>query len=91
MTSIKNLLPIGSVVKLDGVDKKLTVMGIRPANRDGEQYDYLGVAFPEGFTGVENMFLFNHEFVESVEYIGSMDGEFYEFRDKLATALEQGE
>lgn len=91
MTSIKKLLPIGSVVKLSGVDKKLVVMGIRPANQDGEQYDYLGVAFPEGFTGVENMFLFNHEFVEHVEYIGSMDDAFYEFRNKLAAALDQAE
>lgn len=91
MTSIKDLLPIGSVVKLGDVDKKLAVMGIRPANKDGEQYDYLGVAFPEGFTGVENMFLFNHKFIERVEYIGSVDEEFYEFRNKLAAVLERAE
>ena len=70
MTSTKNLLPIGTIVLLKGGKKRLMIFGIRQclttANSNKEEYDYIGVPYPEGNVGTECQFVFNHENIETV-------------------------
>ena len=46
---MKELLPIGSVVTLQGTAKKVMIIGILQMQQEsGKLYDYLGVPYPEG-------------------------------------------
>lgn len=87
MAKIKNLLPVGSVVLNRGADKKLMIIGILIENA-GVRYDYIAVTYPEGFVDATNLYAFNHEDIESVEYIGYMDSEFQLFRGTVAEYLD---
>lgn len=88
MALIKNLLPIGSVVKVKELDKKLAIMGIL-VNNAGVKYDYIAVPFPEGYIDAEHMYVFNHQEIETVEYLGYINSEFQIFRGTLAENLEK--
>ena len=82
------LLPIGSIVLLSGGDKRLMIIGVVQINpEDGEEYDYLACLYPEGFVGLEHIYLFNHEDIDSVAAEGFTDDEHYEFRDKLLEVI----
>jgi hypothetical protein len=86
---MKDLLPIGSIVLLNGGDKRLMIIGVVQINPDDNiEYDYLSCLYPEGFAGPEYMFLFNHEDIEQVIFEGFTDDEYIVFREKLATALK---
>jgi hypothetical protein len=88
MTKIKNLLPLGSVVQLKDTDKKLMITGIL-MNNNGAQYDYISVMYPEGYIDAARMFVFNHEDISKVEFLGYMNSEFQMFRGSLAKELEK--
>ena len=82
---MKNLLPIGSVVLLEGGEKRLMIIGMIQINPDdGKQYDYLACLYPEGFVGFEYTYLFNHKDIEKTYSQGFIDEEFYAFHEKLA-------
>ena len=68
---IKDLLPIGSVVRLKLEEKKIMIIGIlqRLSNSD-EVYDYVGIPYPEGFLGEDFQFVFNHSDIEEVFFSG---------------------
>lgn len=84
--NIKDLLPIGSVVLLNGGEKRLVVIGIKQtdADGDGKEYDYLGVLYPEGHMGEDYQYLFNHSDIKQVVFRGYEDAERTAFIDKLA-------
>lgn len=86
------LLPIGSVVSLEGAEKKLMVMGVFPTEGDsGKMYDYIGVPYPEGFLNDETMFLFMHKDVKTIEFLGFINAEHQGYRHQLFKELvEQG-
>ena len=75
----KELLPIGSVVLLKGGIKKIMVTGIKPVSKDDDgteqEYDYIGVIYPEGylFRGYENP--------KRVEFIEYMEGVYSKEKD----------
>lgn len=80
------LLPIGSVVLLNDADKELMVIGILPVNGE-EKYDYMAVMYPEGYISDKYVFLFNHDDIAEVKYIGFMDASYQMFRSGLASVL----
>lgn len=82
---IKNLLPIGYIVLLNGGEKKLMVCGIKQTNEngEGEEYDYLGVLYPEGNIGESFQYLFNHEDIKEIIFRGYDDDERKDFLLKL--------
>lgn len=41
----------------------------------GEEYDYLGCPYPEGFIAPEQTFVFNHMGIEEVIHVGYVDEE----------------
>ena len=87
---IRSLLPIGSVVLNKDADKRLMVIGVLVENC-GKKYDYLAVTYPEGYADAEHLYVFNHEDIASVEFLGYINSEFQLFRGSLAKAFEQTE
>lgn len=85
---ITKLLPMGSVVKLKEATKKMFIVGIAQESQ-GKRYDYLGMLYPEGFIGNEYTFLFNHNDIDEVAFIGYIDTEHQVFRNNLNTLLTE--
>lgn len=84
-----NLLPVGSVVALKGATKKIMIIGIAVNNESsGTMYDYIGVPFPEGYIDSETMFLFMHEDIEKIEFLGFVNAEAQGFRAALSKQME---
>lgn len=87
---IKKLLPIGSVVLLEDGKKRLMIYGVKQTEQDTqEEYDYIGVVYPEGNMGQGTQFLFNHDRIKEVYYRGYEDEERQEFIEKLADYYTQ--
>ena len=84
---MKNLFPIGTVVKVKGAEKDLMVIGIMQRSEKG-MFDYLGVLFPEGYLDEEHVYLFNHEDIDLVEYLGYFNAEMQVFMNELAKYLD---
>lgn len=69
---MERILPIGSVVLLQGAIKKLMIMGIKQKKADEpeQEYDYIGVPYPEGFLRSDMTYLFNQEDINDVVFYG---------------------
>lgn len=92
---MKDLLPVGSVVILEGGTKKVMIVGILQAKNqeDGNAkiYDYLGVPYPEGYLGEESAFLFQHESIREVNFRGYDEEERAAFLNLLEKVVESAE
>ena len=87
---IKKLLPIGSVVLLEEGKKRLMIYGIKQTEQETQQeYDYIGVVYPEGNMGQGTQFLFNHNQIKEVFYKGFEDEERRMFIERLADSYTQ--
>ncbi len=82
-------LPIGSVVSAPGATKKVMVVGYYQYKGDDRSkiYDYVGVAFPEGFLSSDAMILFDHDSIEHIYSLGFQDEERFVFEEKLKKAI----
>ena len=81
---IKELLPIGSVVLLEGGEKKLMIFGVKQTAND-EEFDYIGVIYPEGNMGNDQgQFFFQHKDIKEVIFRGYEDDERENFIGRLA-------
>lgn len=71
-------LPIGSIVKLKGNDKKLMVIGYYSLeyNNSVKIYDYVGCSYPEGLLIKNNSYSFNHSDISTVVFNGYLDASF---------------
>jgi len=68
---ISKFLPIGSVVVLKDGEKKLMIYGrCQKDTANDTVFDYVGCPYPEGNIGPETSFLFNHENIAWVHYLG---------------------
>lgn len=86
---IKELLPIGSVVLLEGGEKKLMVFGVKQT-MDDKEYDYIGVMYPEGNIGdEEGQFFFQHQDIKEVFFRGYEDAEREDFIERLGKFYEK--
>ncbi len=84
MQAIKELLPIGSIVLLKEADKALMICGVRHMHQEtGDEYDYIGVIYPEGFLGEESHYLFQHEQIKEIVFLGYESDERKSFLAKL--------
>lgn len=83
---IKELLPIGSVIWLKEANRPLMIFGIKQSNLETkEEYDYIGVVYPEGNMGTDSQFLFQHKDIEKVVFRGYETEE----RDAFIERLEE--
>lgn len=86
----KNLLPMGSVVTLEGAEKTLMIVGMLVENEETKKvYDYIAVPFPEGFIDSETMFLFSHEDIAQVHYVGYVNAASQAYRALVDAQLER--
>lgn len=85
---LKDLLPIGSVVLLKKGTKKLMITGIKPVLEDKE-FDYIGVIYPEGYLSNEYNFLFNHNDINDVIFIGYNNPEREDFIEFLENEFKK--
>ncbi len=68
---IQGLLPIGSVVMLQGGEHRLMVTGYAQKLQNTEKVtDYVGVLWPEGFMRPDQNYLFNSDNIEDVHFLG---------------------
>ena len=87
---IKDLLPIGSVVLLEGGKKRVMIYGVRQIEQETqEEYDYIGVVYPEGNMWQGSKFVFNHDKIQEVFFKGYEDEERQDFIQRLSDYYAQ--
>ncbi|OQA22166.1 MAG: hypothetical protein BWY61_01681 [Firmicutes bacterium ADurb.Bin354] len=96
MTKWEGLLPIGSVVILNNGEKKLMIVGQSqtPAGEPEKIFDYSAVLYPQGFYDRNNTYLFNHEDIKKIYYIGYMDDmeiAYMETLEPIHKGMQSGE
>ena len=74
MATVHELLPVGSVVRLQGASALIMVMGFAPQVGDMEA-DYLGVAYPQGLVSEHAALAFDADAVDEVVWRGHWDEE----------------
>ena len=70
----EGLLPVGSVVRLQGSDAQVMVLGFEPQLGD-VQADYLGVAYPMGLVSDDAALAFDASEIAEVVFAGYWDAE----------------
>lgn len=80
----EGLLPIGTVVLLNGSTKRVMIVGVvqKGGSNPDNIWDYTGVIFPEGYIDSEKMVLFNNEQIAQIFSLGYQDTEQMEFKKK---------
>lgn len=88
---IKDLLPIGSVVMLKNAKKALMIFGIKQlaSERPDEEFDYIGVLYPEGNMGSQFQYLFNHEDIVEVLFTGYETEERKQFLEEISKVYDK--
>ena len=87
---MKKLLPICSVILLEDANKRMMIIGImQQSQENGTLFDYLACLYPEGFIDSEHLYMFNHEDIASVDFIGFADAEFQVFRSRFAQEYDK--
>lgn len=82
---IKDLLPIGSVVRLKDGRHKLMIYGIKQTESEqGREFDYISVLYPEGCINELGQYLFNHSDIDEVFFRGYEDEERQAFIQNLS-------
>ena len=70
----RELLPVGSVVRLEGADALVMVAGFKPTF-DGVEADYLGVVYPQGLVSDDAALAFDADAIAEVVFRGYWDEE----------------
>lgn len=81
----KIYFPIGTVVSLKGVKKRVMIYGISQKTIENDEekiFDYIACMYPEGNVNDEKI-VFNQEDIETVFFIGFQDPEQLLFRAAL--------
>ena len=86
----RELLPIGTVILVKEAEKQMMIIGILQQNGN-ERYDYMGVLYPEGYMSQDEVYLFNHEDIDKISFLGYVDVEHQTFRNNLNVLLEEME
>ena len=90
MNQEKDLLPVGSIVKLFDGTKRLMIMGRLHRNLENNQiYAYAGCFYPEGYQGGNTYYLFDHSQIECIFFLGLQDEEEFHYRQLLIEQLKQ--
>ncbi len=85
---VKKLLPIGSVVHVKGASKNMMIIGIATTN-ENKYYDYFAVLYPEGFIDDKHSYLFNHQDIDKIVFIGYINSEMQALRSELSDMLKK--
>jgi len=81
-------LPIGSVVLLEGGNKRIMICGRIQAQAGSDIiYDYSACYYPEGIVDPKSMFFFNRDAIETVYFRGYEDQEELDYRHEVLEQL----
>ena len=87
---MSDYLPIGSVIKLRGTDRKLMITAYDVTVNDSpKSFDYGGCFYPIGMVTNEDMLVFNKFQIEEVLYKGYESEEQKEFIELLNRERKQ--
>ncbi|WOO89880.1 DUF4176 domain-containing protein [Mollicutes bacterium LVI A0078] len=68
---MKNLYPIGTVIKVKGLKQNIMICGLYMEMVDGSKvFDYAAIDFPIGYSPDGNLHVFNNEHIEEVLHMG---------------------
>lgn len=86
----RELLPIGTVVLLEEMEKAMMICGFCPTGEvnPGYVYDYSGFPYPEGYAEVDKIYQFDHDRIKSVLAIGYQDAETLVFMNELNNRID---
>lgn len=85
---MEKYLPLGSVVLLKDSNKRVMIYGRQQKAVDtGEEWDYLACLFPEGNLSKDYRYVFNHDQIAAVFFVGFQDIEELTFKKEV---LEKG-
>lgn len=88
---MEKFLPIGSIVLLKGGQKKVMIYGRKQIDSETKkEWDYAACIYPEGNIDSNHNYLFNHEQIDTIFFIGFQDAEELEF-NKFLQGLGNGE
>lgn len=84
------LLPIGSVVRIGDVDKRLLIIG-RAQRKAGEEYlhDYCSVPFPEGYLDGEHLIFHDHSDITYISRVGYINDSEIDLQGRLEAFLQE--
>ncbi len=86
----KDLLPIGSIVRIKGGERNLMICGrIMARTNSDEIYDYVGCLYPEGIVDPSNLYFFNREGIDECVYRGYEGQEELDFRHNILDTLDE--
>ena len=81
-------LPIGSVVLLEGGNKRIMICGRIQAQAGSDIiYDYSACHYPEGIVDPKSMFFFNRDAIETVYFRGYEDQDELDYRHDVLDQL----
>jgi hypothetical protein len=87
---MKNFLPNGSVVLLEGSNHRVMIYGrVQREKETGRLFDYAGCYYPEGVQDTGKVLLFNAEDIKAVFFIGFQDFEELSYRKALQEAYQK--
>lgn len=91
MNTLEKYLPIGTVILAKKGQKKLMIIGFCGVESEREDitYDYIGWLYPEGLLQSTDVFLFNHEQIEKIIYLGYDDDEEKKFKQNFSEYMLQ--
>ena len=81
---VEKYLPVGSIVLLKDANKKLMITGfgiVKPGS--GKVYDYSGCSYPEGIIDSKSIFVFDHDQIADIYYLGYINDEEAKFKNFL--------
>ena len=84
----EEFLPVGSVVMLNGGNKRVMICGRIQAQAGTDIiYDYSACYYPEGILDPKSMFFFNRGDIETVYFRGYEDQEELDYRHEVLEQL----
>lgn len=86
----EKFLPIGTVVMLKNGTKRVMITGFLTTPNDSPNvtYDYTGCLYPEGILTSEQTMVFNHDQIAQIYFLGFVDDEEKNFKQKLNEILK---
>ncbi len=89
MLTTSEWLPVGSVVHVEGLEDKVTIMGYYQQDVEtGRLWDYFGLRHPSGFLEPGHDVLFDRDAIDAVLYVGYQSFDWERMKDALDAAQE---
>lgn len=87
---IDNILPIGTVVKLKGINTKIIICGYCSESENESNYvwDYSGFGFPLGYTKPDMIVSFDSDQIETIITYGFQDEEQLSYIEEFKEVIK---